>query len=72
MIGIMSGKCRFGKETHMVTQVKAETTKSIPTLPELPVVGSLMTYNHDPLNFNLRAFHQFNDIAKFILDRSQR
>lgn len=49
----------------MVTQVKAETAKSIPTLPELPVIGSLMTYNHDPLKFNLRAFHQFNDIAKF-------
>ncbi len=49
----------------MATQVKVAATKPIPTIPELPVVGSLMVYNHDPLNFNLRAFDKFSDIVKF-------
>jgi cytochrome P450 len=49
----------------MATQVKAEATKTIPTIPELPLVGSLMAYIKDPFNFNLRMLHDCGDIAKF-------
>src|SRR5436190_21044193 len=49
----------------MATQVKAEATKTIPTIPELPLVGSLMAYNRDPLDFNLRMLNDYGDIVKF-------
>ncbi len=49
----------------MATQIKAVATKSIPTIPEPPLIGSLTAYNNDPLNFSLRMLHNFGDIAKF-------
>src|SRR5215472_7482358 len=49
----------------MTTQVKAEATKTIPAIPELPLIGCLMAYNKDPLQFNLSTLHNFGDIAKF-------
>jgi cytochrome P450 len=62
----MQGEALFDKENiRMTTQLKAEAAKTIPAIPELPFIGSLMVYNKDPLKFNLRALHNFGDIAKF-------
>src|SRR5436309_4058080 len=49
----------------MATQIKAEAIKSIPIIPELPLIGSLMAYTKDPLKFNLRTLRNFGDIAQF-------
>ena len=55
----------YKEKMRMATQIKTTATKSIPTLPEPPLIGSLMVYRKDPFGFKRRILHNFGDIAKF-------
>lgn len=49
----------------MVAQITVKTTKPIPGIRELPLIGSLHTHNTDRLNLYLRVMHECGDIGQF-------
>jgi len=49
----------------MVAQITAKTTKPVPGIRELPLVGSLHTHNKDRLNLYLRIMRECGDVGQF-------